>query len=135
MKLTLIKTIALGSLLTCSAAAMAGGSDYKLMVIETATAPQPVEQSFNSCALNVKSKNYEQAEAICTKAITLLKESRESKLKVRELTSYALSNRGVSRMMAKNDAAGLSDLYEASKIADSTMVSHNLTRAKEYLSL
>ncbi|MBE0378733.1 MULTISPECIES: hypothetical protein [Pseudoalteromonas] len=135
MKLTLIKTIALGSLLTCSAAAMAGGSDYKLMVIETATAPQPVEQSFNSCALNVKSKNYEQAEAICTKAIALLKESRESKLKVRELTSYALSNRGVSRMMAKNDAAGLSDLYEASKMADSTMVSHNLTRAKEYLSL
>ena len=135
MKLTLIKTIALGSLLTCSAAAMAGGSDYKLMVIETATAPQPVEQSFNSCALNVKSKNYEQAEAICTKAIALLKESRESKLKVRELTSYALSNRGVSRMMAKNDAAGLSDLYEASKMADSVMVSHNLTRAKEYLSL
>lgn len=135
MKLTLIKTIALGSLLTCSAAAMAGGSDYKLMVIETATAPQSVEQSFNSCALNVKSKNYEQAEAICTKAIALLKESRESKLKVRELTSYALSNRGVSRMMAKNDAAGLSDLYEASKMADSTMVSHNLTRAKEYLSL
>lgn len=135
MKLTLIKTIALGSLLTCSAAAMAGGSDYKLMVIETATAPQPVEQSFNSCALNVKSKNYEQAEAICTKAIALLKESRESKFKVRELTSYALSNRGVSRMMAKNDAAGLSDLYEASKMADSTMVSHNLTRAKEYLSL
>ncbi|MEH6393890.1 hypothetical protein [Pseudoalteromonas sp.] len=135
MKLTLIKTIALGSLLTCSAAAMAGGSDYKLMVIETATAPQPVEQSFNSCALNVKSKNYEQAEAICTKAIALLKESRESKLKVRELTSYALSNRGVSRMMSKNDAAGLSDLYEASKMADSVMVSHNLTRAKEYLSL
>lgn len=135
MKLTLIKTIALGSLLTCSAAAMAGGSDYKLMVIETTTAPQPVEQSFNSCALNVKSKNYEQAEAICTKAIALLKESRVSKLKVRELTSYALSNRGVSRMMAKNDAAGLSDFYEAAQIADSTMVSHNLTRAKEYLSL
>ncbi|BDF94564.1 MULTISPECIES: hypothetical protein [Pseudoalteromonas] len=135
MKRTLIKTIALSSLLTCSAAAMAGGSDYKLMVIETATAPQPLEQSFNSCALNVKSKNYEQAEAICTKAIALLKESRESKLKVRELTSYALSNRGVSRMMAKNDAAGLSDLYEAAQIADSAMVSHNLTRAKEYLSL
>ena len=135
MKRTLLKTIALGSLLTCSAAAMAGGSDYKLMVIETATAPQPVEQSFNSCALNVKSKNYEQAEAICTKAIALLKESRVSKLKVRELTSYALSNRGVSRMMAKNDAAGLSDFYEAAQIADSAMVSHNLTRAKEYLSL
>jgi len=135
MKLSFIKTIALGSLLTCSAAAMAGGSDYKLMVIETATAPQPVEQSFNSCALNVKSKNYEQAEAICTKAIALLKESRVSKLKVRELTSYALSNRGVSRMMAKNDAAGLSDFYEAAQIADSAMVSHNLTRAKEYLSL
>ena len=114
---------------------MAAGSDYKLMVIKQAKAPQPVEQSFNSCALNVKSKNYAQAETICTQAIALLKESRESKLKVRELTSYALSNRGVSRMMSKNDAAGLSDLYEASKIANSEMVSHNLNRAKERLSL
>lgn len=135
MKRSLIKTIALGSLLTCSAAAMAGGSDYKLMVIETANAAQPVELSFNSCALNVKSKNYEQAEAICTKAIALLKQSNAPKFKVRELTSYALSNRGVSRMMANNDTAGLSDLYEAAQIADSAMVSHNLTRAKEYLSL
>ena len=57
MKLTLIKTIALGSLLTCSAAAMAGGSDYKLMVIEQATAPQQLEEAFNGCALNVKAKN------------------------------------------------------------------------------
>ena len=135
MKLTLIKTIALSSLLTCSAAAMAEQSDYKLMVIETATAPQPVEQSFNNCALNVKSKNYAQAETICTKAIALLKQSEGPKMKLRELTSFALSNRGVSRMMAKNDTAGLSDLYEAAQMADSAMVSHNLTRAKEYLSL
>ncbi|MFT6788176.1 MAG: hypothetical protein ACJAVX_001527 [Pseudoalteromonas rhizosphaerae] len=56
MKRTLIKTIALSSLLTCSAVALVDQSDYKLMVIETATAPQPVEQSFNNCALNVKSK-------------------------------------------------------------------------------
>lgn len=135
MKLTLIKTIALGSLLTCSAAAMAGGSDYKLMVIEQATAPQPVEQSFNSCVSNVKAKNYEQAETICTKAIALLKESNGPKFKVRKLTSYALSNRGISRIMAKNDAAGLSDLYEAAQISNSEMVSHNITRAKENLSL
>ncbi|MGR3979509.1 hypothetical protein [Pseudoalteromonas sp. 1181_04] len=135
MKRTLIKTIALSSLLTCSAVAMADQSDYKLMVIETATAPQPVEQSFNNCALNVKSKNYAQAETICTKAIALLKQSEGPKMKLRELTSFALSNRGVSRMMAKNDTAGLSDLYEAAQMADSAMVSHNLTRAKEYLSL
>ncbi|MBB1291652.1 hypothetical protein H5154_15625 [Pseudoalteromonas sp. SR44-5] len=135
MKRTLIKTIALSSLLTCSAVALADQSDYKLMVIETATAPQPVEQSFNNCALNVKSKNYAQAETICTKAIALLKQSEGPKMKLRELTSFALSNRGVSRMMAKNDTAGLSDLYEAAQMADSAMVSHNLTRAKEYLSL
>ena len=135
MKRTLIKTIALSSLLTCSAVALADQSDYKLMVIETATAPQPVEQSFNNCALNVKSKNYAQAETICTKAIALLKQSEGPKMKLRELTSFALSNRGVSRMMAKNDTAGLSDLYEAAQMTDSAMVSHNLTRAKEYLSL
>ncbi|MDP2636707.1 hypothetical protein Q8W35_18425, partial [Pseudoalteromonas sp. 1_MG-2023] len=63
MKFSLIKSIALGSLLTCSAAAMAGGSDYKLMVIEQATASQPLEASFNSCVSNVKLKNYAQAEA------------------------------------------------------------------------
>ncbi|MDB2356396.1 hypothetical protein [Pseudoalteromonas sp. SaAl2] len=135
MKLTLIKTIALGSLLTCSAAAMADGSDYKLMVIQQATAPQQLEESFNSCVSNVQSKNYEQAESICTKAIALLKESEGPKFKVRQLTSFALSNRGVSRIMAKNDTAGLADLYEATQISDNTLVSHNLTRAKEDLSL
>ncbi len=132
---TLIKTIALSSLLTCSAAAMAEQSDYKLMVIETATAPQPLEQSFNSCALNVKSKNYAQAEAICTKAIALLKDADGPKFKVRQLTSFALSNRGVARLKANNDTAGLADLYEANQMSTSTMVSHNLTRAKEELSL
>ncbi|MGO2011362.1 MAG: hypothetical protein ACTJH9_08835 [Pseudoalteromonas sp.] len=135
MTSTLIKTIALSSLLTCSAAVMADQSDYKLMVIETATAPQPLEQSFKSCALNVKSKNYAQAEEICSQAIGLLKTSKWRKLNVRELTSFALSNRGVSRLMAKNDAGGIADLYEASQISDNTFVSHNLTRAKENLSL
>jgi len=56
MKRTLLKTIALGSLLTCSAAVMADSSDYKLMVIKTATAPLPLEESFNSCALTLNLK-------------------------------------------------------------------------------
>ena len=135
MKRTLLKTIALGSLLTCSAAVMADSSDYKLMVIKTATAPLALEESFNSCALNVKSKNYAQAEEICTKAIALLKDADAPRFKVRQLTSYALSNRGVARLKAHNDTAALADLYEASKLSNSSMVSHNLTRAKEELSL
>tara|TARA_B100001057_G_C22245585_1_gene717410 strand:+ start:126 stop:533 length:408 start_codon:yes stop_codon:yes gene_type:complete len=135
MKLTLIKTIALGSLLTCSAAVMADTSDYKLMVIEQATAPQPIEQSFNSCALNVKSKNYAEAEAICTKAIALLKDADGPKFKVRQLTSFALSNRGVARLKSNNDTAAIADLYEAAQMSNSTMVSHNLTLAKEELAL
>ncbi|HAG41533.1 hypothetical protein A2I98_08955 [Pseudoalteromonas agarivorans] len=135
MKSSLIKTIALGSLLTCSAAVMADTSDYKLMVIEQATAPQPIEQSFNSCALNVKSKNYAEAEAICTKAIALLKDADGPKFKVRELTSFALSNRGVARLKSNNDTAAIADLYEAAQMSNSTMVSHNLTLAKEELAL
>ena len=135
MKLTLIKTIALGSLLTCSAAVMADTSDYKLMVIEQATAPQPIEQSFNSCALNVKSKNYAEAEAICTKAIALLKDADGPKFKVRQLTSFALSNRGVARLKSNKDTAAIADLYEANQMSNSTMVSHNLTLAKEELAL
>ena len=132
---TFIKTIALSSLLTCSAAAMADQSDYKLMVIETATAPQPLEQSFNSCALNVKSKNYAQAEEVCTKAIALLKDADAPRFKVRQLTSYALSNRGVARIKAQKDTAGISDLYEAVQISKNSLVTHNLTRAKKELSL
>ena len=135
MKRTLLKTIALGSLLTCSAAVMADSSDYKLMVIKTATAPLPLEESFNSCALNVKSKNYAQAEEVCTKAIALLKDADAPRFKVRQLTSFALSNRGVARLKANNETAGLADLYEAKSMSNSTMVSHNLTRAKEELSL
>ena len=135
MKSSLIKTIALGSLLTCSAAVMADTSDYKLMVIEQATAPQPIEQSFNSCALNVKSKNYAEAEAICTKAIALLKDADGPKFKVRQLTSFALSNRGVARLKSNNDTAAIADLYEAVQMFNSTMVSHNLTLAKEELAL
>ena len=135
MKRTLLKTIALGSLLTCSAAVMADTSDYKLMVIEQATAPQPIEQSFNSCALNVKSKNYAEAEAICTKAIALLKDADGPKFKVRQLTSFALSNRGVARLKSNNDTAAIADLYEAAQMSNSTMVSHNLTLAKEELAL
>jgi len=135
MKSSLIKTIALGSLLTCSAAVMADTSDYKLMVIEQATAPQPIEQSFNSCALNVKSKNYAEAEAICTKAIALLKDADGPKFRVRQLTSFALSNRGVARLKSNNDTAAIADLYEANQMSNSTMVSHNLTLAKEELAL
>ncbi|CAM3109999.1 MULTISPECIES: hypothetical protein [Pseudoalteromonas] len=135
MKSSLIKTIALGSLLTCSAAVMADTSDYKLMVIEQATAPQPIEQSFNSCALNVKSKNYAEAEAICTKAIALLKDADGPKFKVRQLTSFALSNRGVARLKSNKDTAAIADLYEANQMSNSTMVSHNLTLAKEELAL
>lgn len=114
---------------------MADTSDYKLMVIEQATAPQPLEQSFNSCALNVKSKNYAEAEAICTKAIALLKDADGPKFKVRQLTSFALSNRGVARLKSNNDTAAIADLYEAAQMSNSTMVSHNLTLAKEELAL
>ncbi|MEG3759005.1 hypothetical protein V5096_13740 [Pseudoalteromonas carrageenovora] len=136
MKRTLLKTIALGSFLTCSAAAMAEQSDYKLMVIEDSiTAAPEFEQPFNSCALNVESKKYDEAEAVCTKAIALLKQSRGPRLKVRELTSFALSNRGVARLKANKDTAGISDLYEAVQISKNSLVSHNLTRAKEELSL
>jgi hypothetical protein len=132
---SLIKTIAISALLTSSAAAVADQSDYKLMVIEAQTAPEPLEQSFNSCALNVKSKNYAQAETICTKAIALLQEADAPASKVRELTSFALSNRGIARLKSQKDTAGLADLYEANQLSNSTYVTHNLTRAKEALSL
>lgn len=134
---SLIKTIALGSLLTCSAATMADQSDYKLMVIDTPVKAQAqsYEQPFNSCALNVKSKNYAQAEAVCTKAIALLKDADGPKFKVRQLTSYALSNRGVARLKSNNETAAIADLYEAKQISDNALVSHNLTRAKEELAL
>lgn len=133
---TLIKTIILSALVTCSGAAMAAQGDYKIMVIEQAnTTPDAFESSFNTCALNVQSKNYSLAEASCSQALALLKEVDAPRAKVRELTAFALSNRGVGRLMAKNDTAALSDLYEAQQISKSTLVAHNLIRAKQYLSL
>ncbi|MBQ4833189.1 hypothetical protein J8L70_08045 [Pseudoalteromonas sp. MMG010] len=130
-----IKTIAFGTLITCSAAAVADQNDFKVMVIEAQTAPIHLEQTFNSCALNVKSKNYEQAEEVCTKALAILQESSASSYKVRELTSFALSNRGVARLKAHNDTAAIADLYEAVQTSDNELVSHNLKRAKQTLSL
>ncbi|MBH0059449.1 hypothetical protein I6F65_21180 [Pseudoalteromonas sp. SWXJZ94C] len=45
------------------------------------------------------------------------------------------TSRGVARLKANNDTADLTDLYEANEMSTSTMVSHNLTRAKEELAL
>ena len=90
---------------------------------------------FSCCNGWSKSKNYAQAEAICTKAIALLQDADAPKFKVRQLTSFALSNRGVARLKAKNETAGLADLYEAKQLSNNDMVSYNLTRAKEELAL
>ncbi|MFM9597546.1 hypothetical protein ACKI1O_50515, partial [Streptomyces scabiei] len=61
------------------------------------------EIPFNSCAANVKLSNYADAESLCTQAITLLKSSKVPSYKRNELTSFALSNRGVARIMSNNE--------------------------------
>lgn len=154
----LLKRIALTSLLTCSAVAVADQSDYKLMIIDDASTSTAIiagqyetvlsnsleqsvdlersyELAFNRCAANVKMKNFADAETLCTQAISLLKSSKVPSYKRRELTSFALSNRGVARMMAKDNTAALSDFYEAVKISENDLVSHNLDRAKQNLAL
>lgn len=154
----LLKRIALTALLTCSAVAVADQSDYKLMVINDSQTSQAiisgqyetvlssnVEQSidlerkyelaFNRCAANIKMKKFVDAETLCTQAITLLKNSKVPGYKRRELTSFALSNRGIARIMANNNTAGLSDFYEAVNVSGNDLVSHNLNRAKQNLSL
>ena len=77
---TLVNTIALSSLLTCSAMAVANQADYKLMVIEQAHSSNDVnstyENAFNRCALSVKEKNFSEAESLCTEAISLLSTSK-----------------------------------------------------------
>ena len=136
---TLVKTIALSSLLTCSAMAVADQADYKLMVIEQAQTNDNVsneyETAFNRCALSVKEKNFSEAENLCTQAISLLNTSKVPGYKRRELTSFALSNRGVARIMSENDTAAISDFYEAVQISKNELVNHNLNRAKQNLAL
>ncbi|MEZ7278726.1 hypothetical protein LY624_08200 [Pseudoalteromonas sp. N1230-9] len=136
---TLVTTIALSSLLTCSAMAVAAQADYKLMVIEQAqtndNATSQYETAFNRCALSVKEKNFSEAESLCTQAISLLSTSKVPGYKRRELTSFALSNRGVARIMSENDTAALSDFYEAVQISKNELVNHNLSRAKQNLAL
>ncbi len=137
---TLMKGVALSSLLTCSAMAVADQSDYKLMVIDQSTQAsvetnRQYELAFNQCALSVQAKNFTEAEALCSKAISLLSTSKVPAYKRRELTSFALSNRGVARIMSENDTAALSDFYEAVQISGNELVEHNLTRAKKNLAL
>ncbi|MCP4585066.1 MULTISPECIES: hypothetical protein [unclassified Pseudoalteromonas] len=137
---TLMKRVALSSLLTCSAMAVADQSDYKLMVIDqsiTANVAEnrQYEQAFNDCALSVKDKKFSEAETLCSKAISLLSTSKVPSHKRRELTSFTLSNRGVARIMSENDTAALSDFYEAVQISGNELVEHNLTRAKKNLAL
>ncbi|WP_404340169.1 hypothetical protein [Pseudoalteromonas mariniglutinosa] len=155
---TLLKRIALSSLLTCSAIALADQSDYKLMIIDDANTSAAILQGhyesvlnqqvkvnndqtrnyelvFNQCAVSVKLKNFNDAETHCTQAISLLNSSKVPGYKRRELTSFALSNRGVARIMANNNTAALSDFYEAVQISANDLVSHNLNRAKQRLAL
>ncbi len=137
---TLMKRVALSSLLTCSAMAVADQGDYKLMVIDQSTQAsvetnRQYEVAFNQCALSVKEKDFAAAEALCSKAINLLTTSKVPGHKRRELTSFALSNRGVARIMSENETAALSDFYEAVQISSNDLVEHNLTRAKQNLAL
>lgn len=67
--------------------------------------------------------------------VTLFKQSKSPRFKVRELTSFALRNRGLGRLMAKNETAALSDFYEVQQMSGNELVSHNLTRAKQELAL
>ena len=90
---------------------------------------------FNRCVASVKLKQFEKAEADCTEAISLLKEIKASRFKRNELTSFALSNRGVARFMANNDTAAIADFYETSRLDDNEYVSFNLNRAKQELKL
>ena len=102
---TLMKRVALSSLLTCSAMAVADQGDYKLMVIDQSTTlaeqSNQYELAFNQCALSVKEKDFAAAEALCSKAINLLTTSKVPGHKRRELTSFALSNRGVARLNSR----------------------------------
>lgn len=120
--------------------AVADQSDYKLMVIDQSTQAtvetnRQYELAFNQCALSVQAKNFKEAETLCSKAISLLSKSKVPAYKRRELTSFALSNRGVARIMSENDTAALSDFYEAVQISGNELVEHNLTRAKKNLAL
>lgn len=154
----LTKRILVATLLTSSTAVLADQTDYKLMVIENEVSANALsngemmaltkdneviknnpnrayEIPFNSCAANVKLSNYADAESLCTQAITLLKSSKVPSYKRNELTSFALSNRGVARIMSNNETAAISDFYEANQMSNNDLVNHNLNRAKQNLAL
>lgn len=154
----LTKRILVATLLTSSTAVLADQTDYKLMVIDNEVSASALsngemmaltkdhevikndpnrsyEIPFNSCAANVKLSNYADAETLCTQAITLLKSSKVPSYKRNELTSFALSNRGVARIMSNNETAAISDFYEANQMSNNDLVNHNLNRAKQNLAL
>ncbi|HCV05439.1 hypothetical protein L1264_17195 [Pseudoalteromonas sp. APAL1] len=150
-----LKTILITSLCMSSNWVLANDIDFKLMVVDDEASSIAIMQGdynaglvtsaedsanqyiapFNRCVASVKLKQFEKAEADCTEAISLLKEIKASRFKRNELTSFALSNRGVARFMANNDTAAIADFYEASRLDDNEYVSFNLNRAKQELKL
>lgn len=90
---------------------------------------------FNRCVVSVKLKQFDKADQDCSQAIAMLKKVNAPHYKRNELTSYALSNRGIARLMAKNDTVAIADFYEAVQLNNNELVSFNLNLAKQELEL
>ncbi|MDI4650769.1 MULTISPECIES: hypothetical protein [Pseudoalteromonas] len=128
-------------------------NDFKLMVVDDNASSKAIMQGnfansletmkeannyivpFNRCVAGVKLKQFAKAEQDCSQAIAMLKKVNAPHYKRNELTSYALSNRGIARLMAKNDTAAIADFYEAVQLNNYELVSFNLNLAKQELKL
>ncbi|WP_062564437.1 hypothetical protein [Pseudoalteromonas shioyasakiensis] len=140
-------------LFVCSNFVFANNNDFKLMVVDDNASSKAIMQGnfansletmneannyivpFNRCVAGVKLKQLDKAEQDCSQAIAMLKKVNAPHYKRNELTSYALSNRGIARLMAKNDTAAIADFYEAVQLNNNELVSFNLNLAKQELKL
>ncbi|AWL12314.1 hypothetical protein HMF8227_01841 [Saliniradius amylolyticus] len=89
----------------------------------------------NRCVANIRLSRYEEAETLCSKALTFSNEMDVPAHTRKELTSFALSNRAMARLKLSKHTAAISDLYEASIMSPNSYVEANLQTAKNQMQL
>ncbi|WP_144212351.1 hypothetical protein [Shewanella donghaensis] len=154
MKKLTLSTIATAGLLLASSSVMVMAnaietSSYKMVLIEDtpgvdaiqsgdidegialtkAAATSVIDQytrNLNLCVGYTKLSKFDIAEEACTEAVEMA--DRADKLPSMQMRAYAYNNRGVMKLLAKDNVGALADFKKAAKATHEPIYKHNLSR-------
>ncbi|QIR13386.1 hypothetical protein [Shewanella aestuarii] len=86
-------------------------------------------RNINLCVGYTKLSEIEKAEQACTAAV----KSARIDSTMGEMRAYAYNNRGVAKLMAKDNLGALEDFRRAAKVTSNSIYQHNLTRLEAAL--